>query len=110
MALVIGTLNVSVGDVENFEISYADYLDSGELLTGTPTIVEVTTSDLTLANKLVSTASLTILGKTVAIGEAVTFTCSGFLSGVTYTVRITVSTDAGNARTIARDLKLVTAT
>ncbi len=91
---------ISEGDTETVAIDYTDWLDSGELLTGTPTIVEVTTSDLTLASKAVSTGSLTILGRTVATGAAVQCSVSGQLEATgTYTLAITVSTDATPART-----------
>ncbi len=82
------------------KVSFADDLDSGELLTGTPTVAEITTSDLTLANKAVSTGSLTILGKTVATGAAVQFTVTGGTAGTTYEVKITCGTDATPAQTL----------
>ncbi len=90
---------ISAGDVDVVSIDYTDYLDSGELLTGTPTITEVTTSDLTLANKAVSTAALTINGSTVAIGMAVQFSLQGQSAATTYTCLVTATTDATVART-----------
>jgi hypothetical protein len=99
---------MSAGAARNVAIDYTSELaKTGELLTGTPTITEVTTSDLTLSNKAVSTASLTILGETVAIGKAVQFKVSagsGLLGQ--YTVRITVSTDATPAQTFVDDYVL----
>jgi len=98
---------MSAGGTRNVAIDYTDKLDSGELLTGTPTIVEVTTNDLTLSNKVVSTGSLTILGATVAAGAAVQFKVvagSGLLG--TYTIRVTVSTDATVAQTFVDDYVL----
>ena len=82
------------------KVSFASDLDSGELLTGTPTITEITTTDLTLANKAVSTAALTILGKTVATGAAVQFTVTGGTAGSVYDVKINVGTDATPAQTL----------
>ncbi len=97
---------ISAGDVETIAIDYIDQLDTGELLTGTPTIAEVTTTDLTLSNKAVSTGTLTILGRTVSPGKAVQCTVSGQQAGTTYTIRVTVSTDATTPRTFVRDIKL----
>ena len=98
---------ISVGDVEIISYQFVEHLDSGELLTGTPTIVEVTTSDLTLANKAVSTAQYTDKdGVVVAIGQAVQCSITSATAG-TYTVRITVSTDATVARTFIRDITIV---
>jgi len=98
---------MSAGATRNVAIDYTDKLDSGELLTGTPTIVEVTTSDLTLSNKVVSTGALTILGNTVATGAAVQFkvvATSGLLG--CYRIRVTVATDATVAQTFVDDFIL----
>lgn len=99
--------SMSAGEIRNVAIDYTDSLDSGELLTGTPTVTEVGTSDLTIDNKAVSTGSLTILGNTVATGAAVQFrvTATSGLSGV-YAIRTTVSTDASPAQTLVADYKL----
>lgn len=90
---------VPEGATDTVSIDFGEWLDSGELLTGTPTVVELSTSDLTLTNKAVNTAALTILGNTVAIGEAVQFSVSGQLASVgTYIIQITATTDATPAR------------
>lgn len=60
----------------NAAVDFTDMLDAGEALTGTPTVVEVTTSQLTLDNKAVSTGALTINNRAVAIGDAVQFRVS----------------------------------
>ncbi len=96
---------ISSGDTEMVSVGYKN-LDSGELLTGTPTIVEVTSTDLTLGNKAVSTAALTIKGESFATGEAVQFSVSGQSAGTVYRIRITVGTDATVARTFVRDILL----
>lgn len=98
---------ISVGDVELVAIDYTDLLDTGELLTGTPTVTEQTTADLTLANKAVSTASLTILGTTVVTGAAVQFSIQGQQASTCYTIRVSVGTDATPARTFVRDINVV---
>jgi hypothetical protein len=98
----------SAGSTRNAAFDFGDDegpLDSGELLTGTPTIVEVSTSALTISNKVVSTAELTINGRTVAIGEAVQCSVTGGTAGTTYTIRVTVDTDSTPAQTIVRDFK-----
>lgn len=99
---------ISAGDVDMVAIDCQDWLDSGELLTGTPTIVEVTTTALTLANKAVSTAALTINGRSSAIGQAVQFKVSGQVAGVTYRIRVTVGTNSTPARTKVFDIFLIT--
>lgn len=97
---------ISAGDSETIAIDYTDILDGSELLTGTPTVVEPTTSGVTLSNKGVNTAALTIKGRSVAIGKAVQCLGSGWTSGSTHTIRVTVSTDASPARTWVRDIKI----
>lgn len=90
-------------EIRNFAVSFAGELDSGEVLTGTPTVEEETTTDLTIANKAVNTSALTINGKNVPIGEAVQFKVSGqqamgSAASGTYKIKITVSTDATPAQ------------
>lgn len=86
-----------VGETRTPGYSFAGKLDSGELLTGTPTVVEQTTSDLTITNKVVNTTALTLNNEEVAIGQAVQFKISGqLLANSPYVIKITCGTDAGN--------------
>ena len=91
---------LSVGDVEKGAVSFAEVLDASETLTGTPLVTEVGTTDLTLGDKAVSSAALTILGVSVAAGEAVQFSVSGQKAGTLYTISVTASTTA--SRTLVR--------
>lgn len=97
--------DLSVSETEVVSINYSDVLDSGELLTGTPTVTEVSTANLSLANKLVSTATYveSFSGETVAVGKAVQFTVSTSTAGL-YQIRVSVATDSSPARTLVRDL------
>ena len=98
--------SVSTGDIELAALDFTDQLDPGELLTGTPTVAEQTTSDLTLADKAVNTATVDVLGRTVTIGMAVQFSFKGGTAGTSYTIQVTVSTDATPARTFVRDVDI----
>jgi len=97
---------MSVSGTRNAAVSFSDMLDVGELLTGTPTILEVANTgspntDLTLANKAVSTTELTINDKTVPIGEAVQFNVvGGTVANSPYSITITVDTDATPAQVL----------
>lgn len=96
---------ISVGDTEKVSINFTDHLDSGESLTGTPTVVEVGTTDLTLASKAVNSATYVEAhtGDTVAIGKAVQYTVTGgTVVDSPYTISVTVSTNATPARTFVR--------
>ena len=90
-----------VGETQLCSVSFDDKLDSGESLSGTPTVAEVSTSDLTFANEAVSTSALTINHKSVAAGRAVQFKVTEFgTTNAPYTVRITCATDSTPARTV----------
>ena len=94
----------SVGSVRNIAVSFSNKLDSGELLTGTPTIVDSSPNspeDLTISNKVVSTGALIINGVSTPTGEAVQCTVSGFVAAnFPYTLDISVGTDATPAQTL----------
>lgn len=93
---------VAVGETSNGAVDFGGTLDSGELLTGTPTVAEQTSSDLTITNVAVNTAALTIDGSSAAIGEAVQFAFSGQLADTKYTLKITAASDATPPQTIIR--------
>jgi len=90
----------TVSEIRNAGVSFALRLDPGELFTGTPTVAEVTTSDLTITNQGLNTAELTILGVTNAIGQVIVFTVAGGVAGQRYAILCNCDTDAGNAQTL----------
>ena len=94
-----GLPKVSVGDTDVAAVDLTDYLDSGETFTGTPTVVEITTTDLTITNKTVNTAVLTLNGRTVAVGAAIQFKVSGMAANKTYKVQVTGTTTASRTLT-----------
>lgn len=99
----------TAGETRLCTVSFRDILSSGELLTGTPTVVEVTTSDLTLSSKAVNTAAVPVSDvypEQVAIGQAVQFLAAGGTAGTTYTIRVTCGTDASSAQTLSRRVRL----
>ena len=100
------TYTLSTGSTRLVRVNYTKLLDSDVSLTGTPLVDEVTTSDLTLANKAVNTDTYVDAntGKTVAVAKAIQFTIAGGTSGQSYTVRVTVSTDSTPVETLEYDL------
>ena len=96
----------TVGETRNVAVSFAAVLDDGELLTGTPTVVEVTSTDLTLSNKAVSSDAMIVNGVQCAAGQVVTFTVAGGVAGEAYEIRVTVGTDAAHAQTLQATVKL----
>jgi hypothetical protein len=87
-------------EVRNVAVEYTGKLDSGELLTGSPTVAEVGSSDLTIANVAVSSATLTINGVSALAGQAVTFNVTGGAAGRQYKIQITAATDSTPAQTL----------
>ena len=97
---------LSVGETRLIRFDLTDDLEAGASLSGTPTVSEVTTTDLTLANKAVNTSTYVddLTGETIAVGKAVQFTCAGGSAGTTYRVRVTVSTDSTPTETLVWDV------
>lgn len=96
----------SVSELRNVAIDCRGLLDTGELLTGTPTIVEVTTTDLTLSSKAVNGSSLTINGEVCIAGQALTFRVAGGVAGSSYVIRATVGTTSTPAQTLVIAVRL----
>ena len=90
----------TVSEVRNVAVSFSGKLDSGELLTGTPVVTELTTSALTFSNEAVNTAILTIDDVSTPIGEAVQFAVSGGVSGTDYIIQISCGTDSTPVQTL----------
>jgi hypothetical protein len=75
---------LSTSETRNVAVDMRGKLDGTEVCTGAPTITEVTTTDLTLTNKAVSTAELAINGDAVPIGQALQFTVASAATGTHY--------------------------
>lgn len=96
----------TVSEARNVAVDFYNMLDTGELLTGTPTVEEITTSALTLANKAINSTTQNVNGASRAAGQVVTFKVTGGSAGVLYKIKITVSTDATPAQTFIRSIAL----
>lgn len=87
------------GETNIYSVSLDGKLDSGETITGTPTVVEVTTSDLTISSITVSSAELTINDRAVAAGRAIQFKVAGQdTASAPYRLKITAATSAGQTK------------
>lgn len=96
----------TAGETRNVAVSFVDVLDEAELLTGTPTVVEVTSTDLTLTNKAVNGAAMTVNGVSCLAGQVVTFTVAGGAADTDYQIRITAGTDASHPQTLQATVRL----
>jgi len=91
---------MAVGSTRTAYTSFAGQLNAGELLTGSVTVEEIGTSDLTISGEAVTTAEVDINGEEVPLGKAVQFSVADAQAGVTYKLKITVSTNATPAQTL----------
>lgn len=98
---------VAAGEVRNGKISLANLLDSGESLSGTPTIVELGSTDLTISSVGKSTGTLEINGVSVTSGHAVVFKATGFVGPKQYRLKVTADTNSTPAQTLVGIAKLV---
>ena len=87
----------SITETRFHAVSFVGKLDTGETLTGTPTVTEIDTAHLTITNKAVNSTALTINGHSVAIGQAVQckVVSSAMVAGTTYRILVTCTTTAG---------------
>ena len=96
--ITLNRMSVNVGETVNDTADIEGLLKGSELATGTPLVIEVNTSDLTITNKAVNTVTKTVEGRSVVVGEGIDYTITGFVTGV-YRLKITFSTDADPAAT-----------
>ena len=100
---------IGTGETRTIRVGLQNALETSVTLT-LSSITEVTTSDLTLANKAVNTATFNVVEHgvitTVAIGQGVEFSCSGGTAGKQYKVRIVATTSDAVAQTIEYDQQI----
>ena len=101
----------AVSESRNVAVDFGGKLDSGELLTGTPTISiaspSVSPEDMTITSPIVNTSILTVNGVSVPVGEAVQFHVSGgIVANSPYTIHISCGTDATPAQTLVGNIFL----
>ena len=92
----------STNDTDAGAVSFALELRSGELLTGTPTAEEQTTSALTLSNIGLNSGTVDIANQTTLANQAITFSVAGGSSGTLYSIKVTCGTDSSPARSLNR--------
>lgn len=92
---------INVGSARLFSVSFEDQLTGDETLTGTPTVVERDTTDLTITNESINIAEITIDDQPVAIGKAVQFLVSGQLAATSiYVLKVSATTTSDPAQTL----------
>lgn len=100
-----GSPAFAVGDEQNGGVSFSKQLKTGELLTGTPTVVEEAgAGDLVITNVAYNTATEELNGVDTPAYEAVLFHVTGQSAGE-YSLKVTAYTDSGPSRTLCRYVK-----
>lgn len=89
-----------VGETVLGQVSFDARLDTGELLTGTPTVTEITSADLTIDSEAVSGTAETINGLSVAASRSILFRVSGQVAGTEYKLRVQCATTSSPAQTL----------
>lgn len=87
-------------------VSFVNLLESGESLTGTPTVSSAPTG-LTISNVQKNSGAVTINGVSVAANKAVLFSVAGGSSGVQYELEVTCGTTGSPAQTLVVECKLL---
>lgn len=70
---------ISTDETRNVSVDFTNVLDSGETISGTPTVE--CSANLTISGEQANTTTVTIKGVTVAIGLAAQFTVSSATPG-----------------------------
>lgn len=97
---------ISTDEVRLVSVDMRGKLDTGETLSGTPTVEADPASGLVLSSKLVNSTAITVNNRAVSTGEAVQFKAdaTAAMPGEWY-VDITCGTDAG--QTVAGRIKVL---
>ena len=92
------------GESIAFGFSLSELLDSGETLTGTPTVTPIAIGTADVDNLSIGSPSVNVAafdndeGKTVAVGEGVQVQISGGLAGEDFELSVLATTTKGNTR------------
>lgn len=99
------TIYVSQTDIESGAVDFTPQFRDGEATLSSGAVVEVGTSDLTISGVAVNTTALTIDGRAVAVGYAIRWSMSGFVSGTDYDLHVTAIFDSGRKKTYGVTIK-----
>ena len=99
---------IGSGETRNAFVSFKKLLEviPVEKLTGTPTVT-VSPTGPNLTNKALNAATVEVKGQTRDPNVVVQFTVDSCTDATDYTITVTVSTDAADAQTFVRKMKLL---
>lgn len=99
-------LSKKAAETRTIAVNLGGRLVSDELLTGTPTVVEVGSSDLTISSPALTVADGYFFNSWLIESKAVTFSVAGGTAGQSYLIRVSVTTDADAAQTLIEEVTL----
>lgn len=99
-------LSKRAAETRTIAVNLGGRLVSDELLTGTPTVVEVGSSDLTISSPALTVADGYFFNSWLIESKAVTFSVAGGTAGQSYLIRVTVTTDSDAAQTLIEEITL----
>lgn len=107
--ITIGEKIVHPDETRNIFVDFTKELeDTADTIVGTPSVSELTSTDLTIANIAIGTASFTDADDYVwGASKYITFTVSGMLDDTDYDVKVTATTSAANAETLTRVVRFL---
>lgn len=94
------------GETRRVVVNFSGNFLADEILTGTPTVVEVGSSDLTISDVGINALDETVAGRVALVDQAVAFTVAGGTAGTEYRLRITATTNAQYPQTLISDITL----
>lgn len=101
------TFTKRAAETRTFTVSFRHKLLAEELLSGTPTVTEVSTAALTISGEALTVNPLEPVGHIfIPTDQGVSFTVAGGVSGTTYTIRITATTGESPAQTLIEEVTL----
>lgn len=98
MAKAKQTHCMTMNEEKNLAISFSPLLGDGQVLTGTP-VITASPSSITITNKVVSIAEITLNQTPVPVGEAVQCHVASPTAVGTYTITILCDDDEDPAQT-----------
>jgi hypothetical protein len=107
MPITLEYQEISVGDTRTAYVDCQDELITGETVTGSPTVAEVTTSDLTLGTPAILAADVVYKGVTYPQDKGISFTVTGGTVNTTYTILATIATSESNTMIFHLPLRFV---
>ena len=93
-------------ETKRVQVDFYDSLGAKELLTGTPTVQEMFTTDLTFSGIGFNTSDLFIAHAWRLASTVVEFLVAGGTSGRIYSIQVSATSDATTAQTRIKDVQL----